>query len=41
LASRHHGEIPELSITKPSLEDVYLELIGQNAELSAAEGDAA
>ena len=38
LASRFTGEIPELSITKPSLEDVYLDLIGQNTEMAAAEG---
>jgi ABC-2 type transport system ATP-binding protein len=41
LASRHEGEIPELSITKPSLEDVYLDLIGQNTVTTESEGDAA
>ena len=41
LASRHEGEIPELSITKPSLEDVYLHLIGQHSETAASEGGAA
>ncbi len=41
LAARHEGEIPELSITKPSLEDVYLDLIGRNSEKAASEGDAA
>ena len=38
LAARHEGEIPELSVTKPSLEDVYLDLIGQNSVDSASEG---
>jgi ABC-2 type transport system ATP-binding protein len=28
LADRFHGEIPGLTITRPSLEDVYLDLIG-------------
>jgi ABC-2 type transport system ATP-binding protein len=28
LAARYGGEIPELTVTRPSLEDVYLELIG-------------
>ena len=32
LAERFDGEVPELSITKPSLEDVYLDLIGQQAD---------
>lgn len=34
LLSRHDGEIPRLQVTHPSLEDVYLELIG------AAQADA-
>jgi ABC-2 type transport system ATP-binding protein len=28
LAARYGGEVPELTVTRPSLEDVYLELIG-------------
>jgi ABC-2 type transport system ATP-binding protein len=28
LAARHDGEIPGLTVTRPSLEDVYLDLIG-------------
>jgi ABC-2 type transport system ATP-binding protein len=28
LAARHGGEIPGLTVTRPSLEDVYLDLIG-------------
>ena len=28
LAARYRGEIPGLTVTRPSLEDVYLELIG-------------
>jgi ABC-2 type transport system ATP-binding protein len=28
-AARFAGEIPELSVTRPSLEDVYLRLIGE------------
>jgi ABC-2 type transport system ATP-binding protein len=28
LAARFDGEIPGLAVTRPSLEDVYLELIG-------------
>ncbi len=41
LAARHQGEIPELSVIKPSLEDVYLDLIGQNTGTAAIEGAAA
>jgi len=37
LASRFAGEIPELTVTRPSLEDVYLALIG-HAQGGAAEG---
>lgn len=46
LASQFTGEIPDLSITKPSLEDVYLELIGEagtddgERPLTQAEGSA-
>ena len=46
LASEFEGEIPDLSITKPSLEDVYLELIGgagadgADRPLAKAEGSA-
>lgn len=33
LARRYRGEIPGLSVTRPTLEDVYLDLIGaQNGE---------
>jgi ABC-2 type transport system ATP-binding protein len=28
LAARFNGEIPELVVTRPSLEDIYLEMIG-------------
>jgi ABC-2 type transport system ATP-binding protein len=28
LASRFNGEVPELIVTRPSLEDIYLEMIG-------------
>ena len=28
LAARYDGEVPGLTVTRPSLEDVYLELIG-------------
>ncbi len=43
LSSRFGGEVPELSVTKPSLEDVYLDLIGRvgDAGLDASEGAAA
>ena len=30
LAARFNGEIPELGVTRPSLEDVYLQVIGQS-----------
>ncbi|WP_084631825.1 ABC transporter ATP-binding protein [Demequina aestuarii] len=37
LLARHDGEIPRLQITHPSLEDVYLDLIGASqADLDAA-----
>ena len=29
LASRFDGEIPDLAITRPSLEDIYLGMIGE------------
>ena len=32
LRSQFSGEIPELSITRPSLEDIYLKMIGQANE---------
>jgi ABC-2 type transport system ATP-binding protein len=28
LAARHGGEVPGLTVTRPTLEDVYLQLIG-------------
>ncbi len=28
LAAQFDGEVPGLTVTKPSLEDIYLELIG-------------
>ena len=37
LASRFGGEIPELTVTRPSLEDVYLAMIG-HAQDGTAEG---
>jgi ABC-2 type transport system ATP-binding protein len=37
VASRFGGEIPELTVTRPSLEDVYLAMIG-HAQDGAAEG---
>lgn len=39
LAARLGGEVPELTVSKPSLEDIYLDLIGTHSE-SAAEGQA-
>ncbi len=39
LAARLGGEIPELTVSKPSLEDIYLDLIGTHSE-SGAEGQA-
>jgi ABC-2 type transport system ATP-binding protein len=32
LAARIAGEIPELSITRPSLEEIYLQMIGGTNE---------
>ena len=37
LAGRFGGEIPELTVTRPSLEDIYLAMIG-HAQDAAAEG---
>jgi ABC-2 type transport system ATP-binding protein len=31
LAARFAGEIPDLTISRPTLEDIYLELIGAHA----------
>jgi ABC-2 type transport system ATP-binding protein len=31
LAALHGGEIPGLTVTRPSLEDIYLDLIGDRA----------
>jgi len=28
LAARFNGEVPELVVTRPSLEDIYLDMIG-------------
>jgi ABC-2 type transport system ATP-binding protein len=28
LSTRFNGEVPELIVTRPSLEDIYLEMIG-------------
>ena len=30
LAERFNGEVPELSVTRPSLEDIYLQMIGHS-----------
>jgi ABC-2 type transport system ATP-binding protein len=38
LASRFGGEIPELTVTRPSLEDIYLSMIGHAQGGGAAEG---
>jgi ABC-2 type transport system ATP-binding protein len=32
LSERYGGEVPGLSIHRPSLEDIYLELIGNDHE---------
>lgn len=32
LAAQHGGEIPELTVRRPSLEDIYLSLVGRPAE---------
>jgi len=37
LAARFPGEIPELTITRPSLEDVYLRLIGEASKNDGAQ----
>jgi ABC-2 type transport system ATP-binding protein len=31
LAARYDGEVPHLTVTRPTLEDVYLRLIGEDA----------
>jgi ABC-2 type transport system ATP-binding protein len=39
LMQRFEGEVPELEVRRPSLEDIYLELIGKattTADLEAA-----
>jgi ABC-2 type transport system ATP-binding protein len=38
LAGRFRGEIPELTVTRPSLEDIYLSMIGHAQGGGAAEG---
>ena len=38
LAGRFGGEIPELTVTRPSLEDIYLAMIGHAPGSGAAEG---
>jgi hypothetical protein len=35
LEATFHGEIPGLTVARPSLEDVYLELIGVSNEQGA------
>jgi hypothetical protein len=35
LASRFGGEIPELAVTRPSLEDIYLAMIGHAQDAAA------
>lgn len=37
LQARFGGEVPELTVTRPSLEDIYLELIGDSAEAGTPE----
>jgi ABC-2 type transport system ATP-binding protein len=32
LASRHGGEVPKLTVTRPSLEDTYLSLIAPHLD---------
>jgi ABC-2 type transport system ATP-binding protein len=36
LSARFGGEVPHLQVVRPSLEDVYLEMIGLNDELEGA-----
>jgi ABC-2 type transport system ATP-binding protein len=36
VAERFGGEVPRLRVTRPTLEDVYLQLIGANREEVAA-----
>lgn len=40
LAARFGGEVPDLTVTKPSLEDIYLDLIGASAAQADREADA-
>jgi len=40
LAARFGGEVPELTVTRPSLEDIYLAMIG-HSPASAQEGRSA
>jgi ABC-2 type transport system ATP-binding protein len=37
-ACAHHAELPGLTVTRPSLEDVYLRITGQ-AGIGAGHGD--
>lgn len=37
LLARHDGEVPGLEVVHPSLEDVYLDLLGQTADAGAGE----
>ncbi len=41
LLATHDGEVKDLEIRRPSLEDVYLDLIGKTDDEASAEGDAA
>jgi ABC-2 type transport system ATP-binding protein len=36
LMAQYGGEVPELEVRRPSLEDIYLELIGRPAAAEAA-----
>ena len=36
LAARFPGEVPDLAVTRPTLEDVYLRMIGEQRRVSAA-----
>ena len=38
LAAQYGGEIPELTVRRPSLEDVYLSLVGRPAGNASDEG---
>jgi ABC-2 type transport system ATP-binding protein len=37
LTQRFDGEVPELEVRRPSLEDIYLELIGKTADADSAD----